>query len=138
MNTTEIIITKGDKKKLLNVLNKKEVGRVDPFENMILVRNKIKTAQLVDPENVPPSVVTMNSKVKIKNLSVGKTMSLTLVYPEKTDVENQRISIFSPIGASMLGYSQGDSFIWSGRRGSAKFVIEEVEYQPESAGDFHL
>lgn len=110
----------------------------DLKQNVKVVEEKLKMAKAVDSKKIPPTVVTMNSKVKVKNVVLGKSFSLELVYPNAVDTTKFKISIFSPIGASMFGYSKGDEFIWYGGNGKNKFLIEEITYQPESAGDYHL
>ncbi len=138
MNTINktVTITKLDQTRLRNFFTKKQ-NTFELKNNIKIVEEKLGVPP-VEPEKVPPTVVTMNSKVKIKNLLLGKTFTFELVYPDAVDISNNKISIFSPIGASMFGYSQGDEFAWVGGNGNNKFVIEKVVYQPESAGDYHL
>ncbi|WP_281875425.1 hypothetical protein [Geobacter hydrogenophilus] len=42
------------------------------------------------------------------------------------------------MGTATLGYSVGDTIKWCIRSAAKKFKIEEILYQPEAAGDFHL
>ncbi|HSI76956.1 MAG TPA: GreA/GreB family elongation factor [Lunatimonas sp.] len=131
-----IIITKSDQTRIRNYFAKKEYG-FELRNNLKIVEEKL-YFKPVDSKKVPPTVVTMNSKVKVKNLMLNKSFELELVYPDAVDVSNQKISIFSPIGASMFGHSQGSEFAWVGQNGKIKFTIEKIVYQPESAGDYHL
>lgn len=132
----KITITKSDQNRLQPYFNKP--NNFDLRDNLKIVEKKLNAAKAVDSKKVPPTVVTMNSKVMVRNVFLRKTFSLELVYPDHVDATNFKISIFSPLGASMFGYSQGDEFIWSGKNGKNKFVIEKIIYQPESAGDYHL
>lgn len=132
----QITITKLDQGRLKDFFTKKQ----NPFElkaNIKIVEEKLGTKP-VDPKKVSPTVVTMNSKVQVRNVLLNKTFTFQLVYPDKVDISNNKISIFSPIGASMFGHSQGDEFAWVGGNGKNKFIIEKVVYQPESAGDYDL
>ncbi|STG53628.1 regulator of nucleoside diphosphate kinase [Escherichia coli] len=49
-------------------------------------------AQMCSPEEMPHDVVTMNSRVKFRNLSDGEVRVRTLVYPAKND--RQQYSAF--------------------------------------------
>lgn len=136
MKTNNLTVTKADLERLQKFFYSHNDFEVKP--NIKLVEEKINAANKVDSKSVAPNVVTMNSKVKVKNKALGKSFSLELVYPDAVDTTNFKISIFSPIGASMYGYAQGDEFVWYGGNGKNSFVIEEVTYQPESAGHYDL
>ena len=131
-----ITITKMDQKRLRNFFTKKQ-NTFELKNNIKIVEEKL-SLKPINSKKVAPTVVTMNSKVAVKNLLMNKTFTFELVYPDAVDISNNKISIFSPIGASMFGHSQGDEFAWIGGNGKNKFLIEKIIYQPESAGDYHL
>ncbi len=95
-------------------------------------------ADVLAPDQVPPSVVTMNSTVKFSIVESGKEFCLTLVYPRDMDGSADRMSIFAPVGSALLGMSVGDELAWPGPGGKAMTVrVTEVVYQPERAGELH-
>ena len=95
-------------------------------------------AEIVNPEAMPGTVVTMNSKVRFKVASSDEEFSLSLVYPRDVDASNDKISVLAPVGSALLGLSQGDEIEWPVPGGSMLNVrIEEVLYQPERAGDYY-
>lgn len=95
-------------------------------------------AEVVAPENMPPTVVTMNSTVKFIMVETGKEFCLTLVYPRDMDGSADRISIFAPVGGALLGLSVNDELAWPGPGGKAMTVrVTEVIFQPERAGELH-
>jgi len=95
-------------------------------------------ADVVDPADVPPTVVTMNSRVRFSVISTGETFNLTLVYPKDLDASGEKISILAPVGSALLGLSQGDEIEWPKPGGGVLRVrIDEVLYQPERAGELH-
>ena len=94
-------------------------------------------AEVVDPEKIPPSVVTMNSTVRFKIESSSDEFHLTLVYPKDADASGGTISILAPVGSALLGLSMGDVIEWPKPGGGMLRVrIEEVTYQPERSGDY--
>ena len=95
-------------------------------------------ADVVAPEDMPPTVVTMNSTVQFTIVETGKSFCLTLVYPRDMDGSADRVSIFAPVGSALLGMSVGDELAWPGPGGKAMTVrVKEVVYQPEAAGELH-
>ncbi len=95
-------------------------------------------AEVLPPEEMPATVVTMNSIVKFSILETGKEFCLTLVYPRDMDGSADLISIFAPVGSALLGLSVGDELAWPGPGGKPMTVrVTEVVYQPERAGELH-
>ena len=95
-------------------------------------------ACILEPSEIPEDVITMNSKVLIRDLNHNKTLKVQLVYPEDADHSKNRISIFSPIATAILGNKVGDIVNWNTSEGNIKIKIECILYQPEALGDYHL
>lgn len=94
-------------------------------------------AQVVEPKEVPPTVVTMNSTVRFKIENSDQEFSLKLVYPKDVNPVGGTISILAPVGSALLGLSQGDEIEWPKPGGGVLRVrLEEVFYQPERSGDY--
>lgn len=101
------------------------------------LRAEIDRAEIVEPQQVPTDVVTMNSKVRFA-LESGEEFCLTLVYPKDMDGSTERISILAPVGSALLGLSAGEHIEWPRPGGGMmKVRLVEVLYQPERAGEFH-
>ena len=95
-------------------------------------------AEVLPPEEMPSTVVTMNSTVKFTIKETGKEFCLTLVYPRDMDGSADLISIFAPVGSALLGLAIGDELAWPGPGGKPMTVrVTEVVYQPERAGELH-
>ena len=95
-------------------------------------------ADVVDPRDIPATVVTMNSTVRFKVEPLADEFLLTLVYPKDSDAANGKISILTPVGSALLGLSQGDQIEWPKPDGGLLNVhIEEITYQPERSGEYH-
>ncbi|MDO8333063.1 MAG: nucleoside diphosphate kinase regulator [Nitrosomonas sp.] len=94
-------------------------------------------AEVVDPKEIPSTVVTMNSTVKFEIVSTSKDFYLTLVYPKDVDANGGTISVLAPVGSALLGLSQGDEIKWPKPGGGVLQVrIKEVTYQPERSGEY--
>jgi regulator of nucleoside diphosphate kinase len=101
--------------------------------------DELARAAVVEPWDMPPRVVTMNSRVRFRLEDTGGEWCRTLVYPKDVDQDGDTVSILSPVGSALLGLSEGDSVRWE-RAGGRSIGVEVVEviYQPERAGLFHL
>jgi regulator of nucleoside diphosphate kinase len=92
----------------------------------------------VTQETVPADVVTMNSRVTLKDLTSDKEITCTLVFPDDADSTQGRLSILAPMGMAILGYRVADKVSWQMPSGVHELQIEAVHYQPEAAGDYQL
>lgn len=93
-------------------------------------------ADVLEPQEIPPTVVTMNSTVRF-TVENRDEFCLTLVYPKDVDGQPDRISVLAPVGSALLGLSVGDSMAWPMPGGVVNVKIEELVYQPERAGEYH-
>jgi len=108
---------------------------VETFPGKTELRGELDRAEVVEPQDVPPDVVTMNSKVRFV-LESGEEFCLTLVYPQDIDGSTERISILAPVGSALLGLSAGAQIEWPRPGGGVmKVRLVEVVYQPERAGE---
>jgi regulator of nucleoside diphosphate kinase len=108
------------------------------FPGRAALEAELARANIVEPHEVPPTVVTMNSTVKFTAEATGEEFELTLVYPKDADSSGKTISVLAPVGSALLGLSQGDSIEWPKPGGGVmKVRVQEITYQPERAGAFH-
>jgi regulator of nucleoside diphosphate kinase len=102
------------------------------------LESELARANVVEPTEISPTVVTMNSTVRFSVESSRDEFELTLVYPKDIDSSGKKISILAPVGSALLGLSQGDEIEWPKPGGGLiKVKIKEVIYQPERAGEYH-
>jgi regulator of nucleoside diphosphate kinase len=102
------------------------------------LEEELARAKIVAPQAVPPTVVTMNSTVRFRDVVTQESFCLTLVYPRDLDDTGSKISILAPVGSALLGLNQGDEIEWPKPGGGVlRVAIEEVMWQPERAGEYH-
>ncbi len=95
-------------------------------------------ATIVEPQKMPPNVVTMNSTVQFLMAETHEEFELTLVYPKDVDGSGKTVSILAPVGSALLGLSQGDEIEWAKPSGGMTTVkVTAITYQPERAGEHH-
>lgn len=98
---------------------------------------ELERAEVVDPREIPPTVVTMRSTVRFTLGAPAKEHCRTLVYPQDVAADGDAISILAPVGSALIGLSQGDEIDWPRPGGGAlRIRVEEVTYQPERAGEY--
>ncbi|MCC5847541.1 MAG: nucleoside diphosphate kinase regulator [Verrucomicrobia bacterium] len=134
-NKRKIYISAFDLQRLQDFLDD-----MDPAERKKVraLEDELQRAMVLPPEKIPAEVVTMNSRVRYRDLEDDTEMEITLVFPGDADISQGKMSVLSPIGTAMLGYKAGEELEWRVPDGFRKIRIEALTYQPESSGDFHL
>jgi regulator of nucleoside diphosphate kinase len=84
------------------------------------LEHELERARIVSGPAASARVVGMGSKVEYLDEATGRVHAVTLVYPAESDIEKGRVSILTPIGAALLGLSQGQSIEWSTRSGEPR------------------
>ena len=132
-----LVISSFDKQRLMKLLRSPE-SSAELREELDDLSREIERGAEVRPQEIPPDVVTMNSRVRVTDIESQATQVYTIVFPADADYEKGRISILAPLGTALLGYRVGDVVNWHVPRGVRRLRIDEIVYQPEAAGDFHL
>ena len=139
MARRQIYITKFDlqrlKKKIEAVReynDEKELPHAEELDK------ELDRANVLEPQDIPDDVITMNSTVSLRDLDSGDEMEYTLVFPKAANAVENNISILAPVGAAMLGCRVGDVIEWKVPKGIRRLKVNAVVYQPEASGDFHL
>ena len=109
-----------------------------PPRTLTHLERELERAVVVKPDQVPPTIVTMNSEVEVVDVDSGERRTLTLVFPSMAAIESGRVSVLAPLGTALLGSCQGAQVTWQTPRGARRLRVENVVYQPEAAGRFDL
>jgi len=76
-------------------------------------------AKVVPADTFPRSAVGMGSTLEYQT-EEGTTHRVTLVYPDEADIARGKVSILTPIGAALIGLSEGQSITWVTRDGRTR------------------
>ncbi|VDZ57011.1 Regulator of nucleoside diphosphate kinase [Serratia odorifera] len=95
-------------------------------------------AEILPPAQIPAHVVTMNSRVRFRDLHTNEEHVRTLVYPAELQNSSEQLSVMAPLGAALLGMHVGKQIDWALPNGEqAQIEVLELLYQPEAAGVYH-
>jgi regulator of nucleoside diphosphate kinase len=133
----QIVITEADFDRLKHLV---ESPRYRATHAMLLMglKEELDRGEVVPPDDVPKGVVTMHSRVRVRDLGEDETETYTLVYPDEADINDGKLSILAPLGTALLGTRVGDVVEFDAPAGTRRLKVERVLYQPEAAGDLHL
>ena len=129
----DIILTARDHAELSSVIA--VTGKVSQRVKweLRLLENELKRARIVAPEEVPPDVITINTRAELLDLETGERMEFTLVLPADANINDGKISVLAPLGTAMLGYRVGDEFVWHVPHGLRRLKVIKLHFQPEAS-----
>jgi regulator of nucleoside diphosphate kinase len=105
-------------------------------QHLMELERKISEADICPPEEIPPDIVTMNSRAQVRFLDTGETAVFTVVFPSRTNAQHKRISVLGSFGRALLGASVGDEIEYASGVGKRRCRVEGILFQPEAAGDY--
>ena len=136
---TNIYVTKPDYERLTKLIEIAREHEGDANgEYLDRLEEELDRAEVVQQQAIPADVITMRSTVRVKDLDTSEEIIYRLVFPTEANYDQGKISVLAPIGTAMLGYRRGDVIEWQVPSGVRRLKVEEVLYQPESKGEYHL
>lgn len=138
MTDRKIFITENDLNRLTELLSEAAATNCRDRKDLQSLSAELERAQVVDSREIPGNVVTMNTRLRFTDMEDKTSTEVTLVFPADSNIDDGKMSIFSPVGTALFGYAEGDVIEWAVPGGIRKMKIEKILYQPEAEGDIHL
>ena len=102
------------------------------------LRDELHRGTVVAPAKVPRGVVTMHSRVRVRDPRRKDSETYTIVYPDQANLDEGKVSVLAPMGTALIGAREGSLVEFNAPGGRRRLEVVKVLYQPEAAGDFHL
>ena len=135
MRQQKLQITEFDSRRLTTLVLNARTDGCSTEEKLSQLQRLLEKAEIVAPESIPANVVTMNSKLRLKDYKSGDDIVISLVFPGDATVdknfEDMKVSVLSPIGLSVFGREVGEIV-------SEEIRVQELLFQPEATGRFDL
>lgn len=90
------------------------------------LEDKLSRVRTIDTDKIPDDKVYLFCKVTVKDLSDGEEIVYTIAPPDEVDVDNDIISVKSPIGAGLLGKEVGEKAEITVPAGILKYEILKI------------
>jgi regulator of nucleoside diphosphate kinase len=137
MNTSgEICIPIFDQQRLLVLIQKMTAAELTSEQKQLLelLQLRLNSAQICPREKVTRDLITMNSKVCIKDLETNVKAFPIICFPEDANEKYHKLSILSPLAINLLGSRVGQQITVKQSYRLHHFSIEAIIFQPEAAG----
>lgn len=90
------------------------------------IEDKLSRARVIETDKIPDDKAYLFSKVTVRDLDDGEEIDYVLAPADEADVDNDIISVKSPIGAGLLGKAVGEIAEITVPRGVIKYEIVKI------------
>lgn len=94
--------------------------RIRKYEEML---SRVK---IISAEDMPNDKIYILHTVKLKDLKTKEKFSYKLVSPEESDLDQDKISVSSPLGKALLGKKVGEEIELNVPAGQLKYKIIDI------------
>jgi regulator of nucleoside diphosphate kinase len=131
-----IYITENDLRRLQDMMSQREKIESKDQSYLQSLEQELARATIVPSDKIPRDVITMHSKVRLRDLDSHEDMIYVLTFPDEADAATNKISVLAPIGTALIGCKVGDTITWKVPAGIRRLKAVAIIYQPEASGKF--
>jgi transcription elongation factor GreA len=91
------------------------------------LEERLVNARVIDTGDVDTSVVSLGSKVRLKDVDANETIEYHIVGSAEANPAEQKLSNESPVGKAIMGRKKGETVEVSAPRGALKFKIMDIK-----------
>ena len=91
------------------------------------LEGKLTNVRIIENEKIPSDKIFIGAVVELKDLDSGEKLKYMLVSPEEASYEENKISIFSPIGKGLLGHKAGETLEIKVPAGTLKYKVLSIK-----------
>lgn len=97
-------------------------GRIQELEAVV------SRAQIIDPTEIKGDIIRFGATVSVVDVDTDKENSYQIVGDYEADINNNKISLSSPLAKALIGKEVGDEVEYIAPGGKKTFEILEVSY----------
>lgn len=91
------------------------------------LEKQLSNVRIIEDQNIPSDKVYIGAIVTLKDMSKGQDVKYQLVSPEESDFDNNKLSVFSPVGKGLIGRPAGEEVTIQVPAGHCKYKILKIE-----------
>jgi transcription elongation factor GreA len=91
------------------------------------LEGKLANVRIIEDQNIASDKVLIGALVSLKDVKSGEQMKYLMVSPEEASYDENKVSIFSPIGKGLLGHKVGEAVEIKVPAGILNYKILKIE-----------
>jgi regulator of nucleoside diphosphate kinase len=128
-----VFLAKEDHKRVFDMLERSRQSLMEADTHLRALEFDMARAKTVPAREIPHNIVALYSWVRLRMSDNGDEVTCQLVMPAEADRENGRISMLSPLGATIIGCRVGETVIVDANDDRREVTILGVFHDPRTA-----
>ena len=91
------------------------------------VESKLAKVRIIEDENIPSDKIYIGAIVTLKDLKTEEELQYMMVSPEEANYEENKLSIFSPVGKGLMGKKEQEIVEIKVPAGILKYQIMKIK-----------
>jgi transcription elongation factor GreA len=91
------------------------------------LEERLRHAQVIDKKSIAKDVVSVGSKVKLRDVDAKQTVEYRIVGSAEANPAENKLSNESPVGKAIIGKKKGETVEVAAPRGALKYKILEIK-----------
>ena len=92
-----------------------------------LLFEELQSGDLISDSEIKPDVIRLNSYFEVEDEKTKKVLGYTITLPNDANLQEKKISVLSPLGIALIGFSEGMLVDCALPAGSKKLKIVKVK-----------
>ncbi|HMN05458.1 MAG TPA: GreA/GreB family elongation factor [Flavobacteriales bacterium] len=126
MQNPQLIIAAKERDLLLSWIEGFSAPDLNTQKSVAKLKEELNQADIRSGAELPKDVVRVGSIVTFKSPSIRKE-GLQLVLPQDADLKLNKLSVFTVMGAALIGYREGTDITWLLPKGEETIRLEKVD-----------
>jgi regulator of nucleoside diphosphate kinase len=110
-----------------------EIADTGRTAGAVLLARELERAVVLADDEAPHAFVRLDAEVTYRDLLTERMRTVTVVRPADADMEHNRLSVLTPVGAALFGLTAGDTFGFATDDGRPR-VLEVLEVSAPATG----
>jgi len=94
---------------------------------IVEMEGKLADVRIIEDQNIPADKIYIGAIVSLKDLDSGEQMKYMLVSPEEANYEENKLSLFSPVGKGLLGKQENEEVTIKVPAGTLRYKVLKIE-----------
>lgn len=88
---------------------------------------KLAKVRIIEDENIPSDKIFIGAIVTLKDCHTGEELIYMMVSPEEANYEENKLSIYAPVGKALMGHAAGERVEIKVPAGMLKYDILKID-----------
>ena len=91
------------------------------------LEGKLSNVRIIEDQNIPSDKIYIGAIVTLRESGKSAEVKYQLVSPEESDFDNNKLSVFSPVGKGLVGRAVGEEVTVDVPAGRFKYKVLKIE-----------